>query len=73
LKETILFTIVGCKGCEEIKNDPEFKDDILKGIIKVKECDPNDRDKMKTCIEAEKKDDFDGYPSLYNEEGKKLI
>lgn len=73
MKEAILYTIVGCKGCKTIMKDPELKKDIIKGIIAVKECDPNDEKKMKVCLEAEKKDDFDGYPALYDEEGEKLI
>ena len=56
MKENILYTMVGCKGCKKIMNDPELKEDILKGIIQVKECDPDDREKMKVCIEVEKKE-----------------
>ena len=71
ISEKILYTLTGCPACIELKD--ELKDKIKNGQVKVKECNFNSKNPkvLEICKEAMDKEDFDGFPSVYLNNGTK--
>lgn len=72
LPVTTLFTMEGCPHCKVALE--QYKPQIDAGDIVVQKCDPNgSAAEQETCRLAGKQVNFDGYPSMYDPDGKKLL
>ena len=68
-----LVTLDGCGYCEEMKD--VLSDRITNGEVAVLQCEINNKNdkNYKKCMEIINKPDFDGFPTIYDKEGNKVI
>lgn len=72
LTKKTLFTMEGCPHCESALD--RYKTQIEAGKIEVKHCNIDGTDKQKlNCTIAQNQPHFDGFPSMYAPDGKKLL
>lgn len=70
---SLLVTIEGCGFCEEMKDT--LSDQINNGEVAVLQCKINNKNNKnhEKCMEIINKPDFDGFPSIYDKEGNKIV
>jgi len=69
-KETI-YSLKGCGACAEYKK--RMKEAISKGEIKVIDCVTTEDDReLDECTIIVERADFDGFPFVIDEKGKKI-
>lgn len=71
--DKIMYTLTGCPACIDIKKDLEAK--IKSGEIEIRECNFNSKNPktLKVCDEALEQPDFNGFPSMYDLKGNKVL
>lgn len=67
-----LFTIEGCNSCESLKK--QFAREITSGKLTLIHCNPEGtKRERKNCELIPSLENFDGFPSIYDKNGKKII